>query len=432
MHWWYQTTTKSLADLDRLVHNVILQPDFDVNHLKDFSADRESKRLKKDNPVINDGDATISGAGWKRTSVTIPLPKTNTKNRSEADAPTLTVSGLYYRDLVKVMTTSVQDPSFKSQHVKGFTQMWKPSDDEPAQRVHGEAYTSDVYLGMQEEIQKLQPADETIEAVVFPMMVASDSTHLASFGKASLWPAYLWSGLFSKYTRSKPASFTANHIMYIPSLPETVQEEYREKFGTSPTAKVLTFLKSQLMHAIWALLLNAAFLDAYNVGIVIECADGILRRFFPRFFTYTADYPERVLLACVKSIGQCPCAICTIKKSDIPKTGTVNDMKNRKNKARVDTEHRQGLITRARKWIFEKGFAIGGAAIERLLGPTSQVPVVNAFSAALFQFGFNFYQMFVPDLLHEFEIGVWKAVFIHLIRILFAAGKEKVAVLNER
>jgi hypothetical protein len=40
--------------------------------------------------------------------------------------------------------------------------------------------------------------------------------------------------------------------------------------------------------------------------------------------------------------------------------------------------------------------------------------------------------MFVPDLLHEFELGVWKAVFIHLMRILYAAGGDTIQTLNER
>ena len=42
------------------------------------------------------------------------------------------------------------------------------------------------------------------------------------------------------------------------------------------------------------------------------------------------------------------------------------------------------------------------------------------------------YDLFVPDLLHEFEIGVWKATFAHAIRILFAVGGDKVQELNER
>ena len=56
----------------------------------------------------------------------------------------------------------------------------------------------------------------------------------------------------------------------------------------------------------------------------------------------------------------------------------------------------------------------------------------NAFSASLFKFGFNFYSMLVVDLLHEFELGIWKAVFTHLIRILYASGGNAVQSLNER
>jgi hypothetical protein len=40
--------------------------------------------------------------------------------------------------------------------------------------------------------------------------------------------------------------------------------------------------------------------------------------------------------------------------------------------------------------------------------------------------------MFVPDLLHEFELGVWKAVFTHLMRILYAAGGDRIQTLNKR
>jgi hypothetical protein len=39
--------------------------------------------------------------------------------------------------------------------------------------------------------------------------------------------------------------------------------------------------------------------------------------------------------------------------------------------------------------------------------------------------------IFVPDLLHKFELGVWKAVFTHLIWILYAAGGDGIQTLNE-
>lgn len=42
--------------------------------------------------------------------------------------------------------------------------------------------------------------------------------------------------------------------------------------------------------------------------------------------------------------------------------------------------------------------------------------------------------MLVVDLMHEFELGVWKAVFTHLIRLLYAAtpGGRLVTELDRR
>ena len=40
--------------------------------------------------------------------------------------------------------------------------------------------------------------------------------------------------------------------------------------------------------------------------------------------------------------------------------------------------------------------------------------------------------MFVVDLMHEFELGVWKALFIHLLRILEAFDRGLVDELDRR
>ena len=40
--------------------------------------------------------------------------------------------------------------------------------------------------------------------------------------------------------------------------------------------------------------------------------------------------------------------------------------------------------------------------------------------------------MLVVDLLHEFELGVWKALFIHLLRILEAWDKKLIVELDRR
>jgi len=42
----------------------------------------------------------------------------------------------------------------------------------------------------------------------------------------------------------------------------------------------------------------------------------------------------------------------------------------------------------------------------------------NGFSDKLAPLSFNMFNMLVVDLMHEVKLGVWKAVFIHLLRLL--------------
>jgi hypothetical protein len=48
-----------------------------------------------------------------------------------------------------------------------------------------------------------------------------------------------------------------------------------------------------MFHAQWDIILDNEFLEAYAHGIVIDCQDKVKRRFYPRLFTYSADYPEK-------------------------------------------------------------------------------------------------------------------------------------------
>ncbi|KAF8238211.1 hypothetical protein L208DRAFT_1243389, partial [Tricholoma matsutake] len=56
----------------------------------------------------------------------------------------------------------------------------------------------------------------------------------------------------------------------------------------------------------------------------------------------------------------------------------------------------------------------------------------NTFSEKLGPHGLDFYSLFVPDLLHKFELGIWKAVFTHLMHLLYACGGDGIHMLNER
>jgi hypothetical protein len=52
-------------------------------------------------------------------------------------------------------------------------------------------------------------------------------------------------------------------------------------------------MKRELMQAVWMLLLDEDLMKAYEHGETVLCSDGVKRLIFPRFFVYSADYPEK-------------------------------------------------------------------------------------------------------------------------------------------
>lgn len=58
----------------------------------------------------------------------------------------------------------------------------------------------------------------------------------------------------------------------------------------------------------------------------------------------------------------------------------------------------------------------------------------NQFVEKLGPLGLNPFRMLVVDLMHECELGTWKALFTHLLRLLYALpeGLQLVATLDER
>ncbi|KIJ35486.1 hypothetical protein M422DRAFT_180704, partial [Sphaerobolus stellatus SS14] len=82
--------------------------------------------------------------------------------------------------------------------------------------------------------------------------------------------------------------------------------------------------------------------------------------------------------------------------------------------------------------IYRDGYVVNSETVDNFLKAQSMTPTENAFSKVLFSQGFNYFSMLVVDLLHEIELGVWKALFTHLIRMLYALGERTVNELNAR
>ncbi|KAG2046721.1 hypothetical protein BDR06DRAFT_898681 [Suillus hirtellus] len=351
MQWFYGgSNMKSLAELDRLVDEVILADDFNKAHLVNFRAVKEANHLDSHQGDPQDVRSSFSaGDGWMETTVKIRLPADGVKHDSESMAPEFEVPGLFYQRPLEVIKAAFRETAAERFHLTPFKMFYQPSDDEPPER-----------------------------------------------------------------------------------LSDALQDFYQGCFNKPATSEILTFCRHELMHAIWLLLMDDKFMHAYKFGIVIEFLDGVSRRVFPRFFTYSADYPEKTLLASIKFLAQCPCPRCLIPKTKIGGIGTKADQRWCENEIREDGNGLWSIIKRVREWLYVQGKNITSVHVKRMLALQSLVPTLNAFSTRLSHFGFNFYSMFVPDLLHEFELRVWKAVFIHLLRVLYAHGNDTIQSLNRR
>ncbi|KAH9903187.1 hypothetical protein C8Q73DRAFT_742354 [Cubamyces lactineus] len=457
------------------------EPGFDPKDLANLDSAHEERRL--DNYFEHDKGSPLSvDDRWIKGIVKIRLPKEGVQYKCEEDVPEFAVEDVTYRPLVDVFTAAYKQPCVKTWHFIPHRLYWIPdaatsrsaagscassarspsphptsscsssqpqspsslSDDSSSSalpqdthegiRVYSEVWHGDTWL---EEDARMRtrpreagdPSD--LEYAIAPWGLYSDSTHLTSFSQASLWPLYGYPLAQSKYVRGQPTSFAAHHLAYIPSLPDTLQDLYQAIYGVPASAAMLTFLKRELMQAVLLLLMDDRFMYAYVHGLVLLCGDEIMRRLFIRFLIHSADYPEKMLLACLRFFARCPCPRCRINKDKIIEMGTRNDL-YRRNWVRQDDTDTIYRIKITRRWVLEDGLALTSKYIARVLDPLSLTPTRSAYSIRLREHGFNVYSLFAPDLMHEFELGVWKSIWIHLLRILYAVGEDAIQRLNQR
>ncbi len=223
MSWFYSSSnTKSITELNSLVKDVILAPDFKTEHFINFSTTKEQACMDvykeasgaKENPSpfeFNDS--------WIKGKVEIPLPCDGFSFESEDQAPKFIVE-VYHQKLIEVIQSALSEPSAKKFHTFPFKVFWKIASDKQEERIYSELFTGDHW---NKEFERLQSAhlrgpNSDLEAFIVALMIWSDATCLAQFGNAELWPIYLYLGNQSKYSRGKPTSFAAHHIAYIPKV----------------------------------------------------------------------------------------------------------------------------------------------------------------------------------------------------------------------
>jgi hypothetical protein len=140
--WFYgASNTKSLGDLDSLKQRVISAPDFDASELKNFSVAREMAWLD----TYDTTDSPFAAEdGWKKGSVSLPVPNVKFKYSLESAAPEFVVSGLYYRSLLKVLKSACLSPDAQNYHWIPHRLFYKSQGT--YMRVYSDIYNSDAML----------------------------------------------------------------------------------------------------------------------------------------------------------------------------------------------------------------------------------------------------------------------------------------------
>ncbi|KAJ3526412.1 hypothetical protein NMY22_g10174 [Coprinellus aureogranulatus] len=426
------SNTSSKQAADDLLNNVIKNPAWKKEDMATFRMDLGLKAIDEYEVKAQLRD------NWESKSVTIPVPCEGFYSPEEGpDANLYTVSDIMVRPILEVIRSAFAGPTGEFMHIAPFEE-WRNFEDptiSPERQYH-EMYASDAFLEAHREcVEIVESREQTqkLEIVVAALMLGSDTTQLSQFGRKDLWPVYLTFGNISKYFRGKPSSRCMEHIAYLPKLPDEFQDWYNETFDQSATDNVEAHMHRELFHAIWLVMLDDKLMHAYLYGEEMEFWDKVVRLVFPRFFTYSLDYLEKIMVACIKNLSSCPCPRCLASKSKVNMLGTAKDMSDRVRFARQDNITTQKAIKAARKAIYEEGASFASGDVTRKLGPKSLVPTRSAFSIRLAETGFNHYDMLAPDLLHESELGVIQATLIHVNRVIHAKrSKLGLQTLNER
>ena len=130
MSWFYSLlNTKSHAELDCLVNEVILAPAFLPVDLVGFRAAKEATCMDKYLASGSQHDSppfTSSRDEWIETSVLLSLPCDGIKHTSEA-APKFEVKSLYHRRIVDAIRSALSEPAAQKFHLFPFREYWKSS-----------------------------------------------------------------------------------------------------------------------------------------------------------------------------------------------------------------------------------------------------------------------------------------------------------------
>ncbi|KAJ7134203.1 hypothetical protein C8R44DRAFT_729689 [Mycena epipterygia] len=146
-----------------------------------------------------------------------------------------------------------------------------------------------LFVSTQKAVEENNPG-----ATIIPILLSSDKTQLTVFGSRSAYPVYMTIGNIPKEIRCKPLRRAYVLLAYLPT------SCLSHITGDASRRRTL----SNLFHACLSHI-TAPLCDAGVTGLQMASGDGKIRRGHPIVACYIGDYPEQVLITCVKA-GECP------------------------------------------------------------------------------------------------------------------------------
>ena len=232
--------------------------------------------------------------------------------------------------------------------------------DSADNRIYTEMNSGDWWWETQEQLPS--------GASIFPVILASDKTHLTNFsGDKSAWPLYMSIGNIRKDVRRTASRRAWILIGFIPIPPKGAPD--------SSTA---------WHHAVDTILGELKDVEIRGPGYQWDCADGFCRNCYPILAAWIGDYPEIMTLTQIIG-GASP--VCEIPKGQ----AMGHDIQARKFKLRSSVEYQDRLDDYADE-----------------LKQVHLQPIPNLFWDYPLC---DVYRLWQPDTLHQLYLGIVKDLF---------------------
>ncbi|KAJ6557130.1 hypothetical protein B0H10DRAFT_2370751 [Mycena sp. CBHHK59/15] len=197
---------------------------------------------------------------------------------------------VYFRDILECVRALYGDPEFAAQLKVAPERHY--ADQDQTVRLYHDMHTGKWWWATQRELEKTKKG-----ATIIPIIISSDKTLLTLFRNHTAYPVYLTIGNIPKDIHRKPSRQAQILLAYLP----TSKLEHISNKASRP--RVLANLFHSCMGKILEPLKTAG-----TDGIPVVSGDGVARRGHPILAAYVGNYPEQVLVTCVKTkdCPQCP------------------------------------------------------------------------------------------------------------------------------